>query len=610
NNFSPIQLYWQNETTGFALQGGIYSSGTKIKKTNNSGASWVDVFNDTTIQINVISFPSTTTGYIGGKTLNPTILTAKFLKSTNTGNTWDSITVHGIREVNSINFLNNLTGYISGPRSFSNGPCLLRTTTGGLSWDSIFYSGNSVYFKNLQFFNFNTGYGYVGGTVQKTINAGVNWTGSNPYTEAGLNISDFSAYNTDNVVSCGNLGSLGKTTNGGLNWTSISSGFRNYLYGLKFFDANTGIAVSDLNDTRGVILRTTNSGSHWDTITIDARGIYGINIYNANTAYLSGTGKIFKTTNKGISFTVFNTVVNAEWSEVSFPDENTGYTVSKYHMVDKTTNGGINWINISPFGSPEFFTICFINGNTGFMAGSKILKTTNGGTSWDTINTPIQPYYYTNKISYINGILYSLGHRYYEGYHTGIILKSTDIGLTWAADSLENESNIFDISVPIPNVLYIIGTNKIFKSINSSGWIAYNIYTQAPWRNSISFVNKDTGFISTYYGGILKTTNGGGTQIEIIPMTNETPTEFNLSQNYPNPFNPTTKIEFSLPQRTMVTIKVYNILGQLIKTALNEFKEPGKYSVTFDGSSLASGVYFYSIETDMFTKTRKMILLK
>ncbi len=88
------------------------------------------------------------------------------------------------------------------------------------------------------------------------------------------------------------------------------------------------------------------------------------------------------------------------------------------------------------------------------------------------------------------------------------------------------------------------------------------------------------------------------------------PEKFSLSQNYPNPFNPLTKINFSLPNAGKVTLKVYDILGRTVKELVNEFKDKGVYSVTFDGTGLASGVYFYTIEAGNFKETKKMVLVK
>ncbi len=89
-----------------------------------------------------------------------------------------------------------------------------------------------------------------------------------------------------------------------------------------------------------------------------------------------------------------------------------------------------------------------------------------------------------------------------------------------------------------------------------------------------------------------------------------TPTEFKLSQNYPNPFNPSTMIEYSIAKDELVTLKVYDILGQEVATLVNEMKAPGKYSARFDASGLSSGIYIYRIQSESFTAVRKMILQK
>jgi hypothetical protein len=100
-------------------------------------------------------------------------------------------------------------------------------------------------------------------------------------------------------------------------------------------------------------------------------------------------------------------------------------------------------------------------------------------------------------------------------------------------------------------------------------------------------------------------------------MRSEIPHAFSLEQNYPNPFNPTTKIEFSLPFSSYVTLKVYNTLGQVVATLLNnEATEDGKHEITFDANKLSSGVYFYRItgstlnDNTTFESVKKMLLIK
>jgi hypothetical protein len=88
------------------------------------------------------------------------------------------------------------------------------------------------------------------------------------------------------------------------------------------------------------------------------------------------------------------------------------------------------------------------------------------------------------------------------------------------------------------------------------------------------------------------------------------PTNYALSQNYPNPFNPSTTIQFDIPKTSFVTLKVYNVLGQEVATLVNEDKKIGRYEVSFDGSKLTSGVYFYRLIAGDYASTNKFLLLK
>ncbi|MFA8344339.1 MAG: T9SS type A sorting domain-containing protein [Rhodothermaceae bacterium] len=109
-------------------------------------------------------------------------------------------------------------------------------------------------------------------------------------------------------------------------------------------------------------------------------------------------------------------------------------------------------------------------------------------------------------------------------------------------------------------------------------------------------------------------------QITVLDYTDvtdtETPEEYSLSQNYPNPFNPTTKLKFGIPFESDVKVVIYNILGQQVKTLVNEVMDAGFHTVTFDASSLPSGVYIYRIKavatdgSETFVSTRKSVLVK
>ncbi len=120
--------------------------------------------------------------------------------------------------------------------------------------------------------------------------------------------------------------------------------------------------------------------------------------------------------------------------------------------------------------------------------------------------------------------------------------------------------------------------------------------------NTIPFTLGPNGAIS-YEGGGLKVT-------AVKSVVSTVPKQFSLDQNFPNPFNPTTEIRFGIPVSGFVTLKVYDVLGRQVATLVNERKTPGVYEVTFDGSSLASGLYFYQVRSGKYVSTKRMMLIK
>lgn len=119
--------------------------------------------------------------------------------------------------------------------------------------------------------------------------------------------------------------------------------------------------------------------------------------------------------------------------------------------------------------------------------------------------------------------------------------------------------------------------------------------------------------IGTKLGPNGKVVNDGGkvtVPLAVKSTIPSVPKEFSLAQNYPNPFNPTTRIEYSVPNNSFVTLKVYNILGQRVATLYSGVRTPGNYSATFNGSSLASGVYIYRLQAGATSITKKLMLLK
>ena len=119
-----------------------------------------------------------------------------------------------------------------------------------------------------------------------------------------------------------------------------------------------------------------------------------------------------------------------------------------------------------------------------------------------------------------------------------------------------------------------------------------------------------------YAGGAAADTAGQGVYKIQLPSTSVPsqpqgiPIGFVLSQNYPNPFNPGTKIEYGLPERAYVTLKVYDVLGREVATLVDEEVNAGYHQASFDGSSLSSGLYFYRLSAGRFSTTKRLMLLK
>ncbi|MFQ5753433.1 MAG: T9SS type A sorting domain-containing protein [bacterium] len=100
------------------------------------------------------------------------------------------------------------------------------------------------------------------------------------------------------------------------------------------------------------------------------------------------------------------------------------------------------------------------------------------------------------------------------------------------------------------------------------------------------------------------------TSVEERQVSTTVPHDFTLSQNYPNPFNPTTSIDYTVEQTRHVRLTVYNLLGQKVGTLAEGIRPAGNYTITWDASTLASGIYIYRLEAGATVLTKKMTLLK
>lgn len=107
-----------------------------------------------------------------------------------------------------------------------------------------------------------------------------------------------------------------------------------------------------------------------------------------------------------------------------------------------------------------------------------------------------------------------------------------------------------------------------------------------------------------------KTHSDNTLEVSGIKKINNISDDYKLYQNFPNPFNPATIISYKLNQSGYVTLKVYNLVGQVVKTLVSEYQEAGTYSKQFDASVLSAGIYLYKLQVNNFTSVKRMTLIK
>ena len=405
---------------------------------------------------------------------------------------------------------------------------------------------------------------------------------------------------------------------------------------IKFFDENTGILIYyDYPAGRGM-LRSTNGGINWVPINNNI-SFFAIQKIDSTTLYalaFSDANMISRTFNRGITWDSVSVGQFNTCNDLSFVNRDTGWISGSNNMpypcIWKTTNGGVTIIqqtDTTGLGK-IFFLKNKINGeyygwHYSSSGDNKFWKTTNSGNNWFQIIRP--PAQYLGYFSFIdeNTGWFTWG---FSGVSGGIY-KTTNGGINWinqfvpSGNGIHNTFTIFKII----NYDTIYGgggyidlgsrvSGLIWKTINGGLNWGYqkpdtNFYNG--FYGSIDFINSNTGW--AYEGNGIHTTNGGGPIIftNIRTTNSEIPKSYILYQNYPNPFNPTTKINYDLPKDSKVTLVIYDILGRQITKLVNgELQKAGAYSITFNGQSLASGVYFYRIVSDKFVQVKKMVLIK
>lgn len=413
--------------------------------------------------------------------------------------------------------------------------------------------------------------------VWKSTNNGVNWAPAiNGLTVLSVQALAISLSTPTTLYAGTGTGGMFKTTDAGGNWTQINSGITQSPQAIQ------SIAIKP-NDPNTVVICV------WDGVaTLDASiGVFKTT--NGGTLW-AGSNAGFGPNKNALSLCINPLNANTLYTGTSF--YNPGGTATGPCYVYKSYDFGSTWINSSTgFGTAAVDqdpvrSLSLSSDTTTILAG-RFWNTSNGGpwlstnagASWTQKNGGIIPIAFPGSL--IRSCLFRPGSNtemYFGGdpvnQQPGGVWKTTNAGTTWT-------------------------------DFNSG--VLLNTYTvrALAWRNDGQ----------TLFAGVAGTLGIGVYDYGYIPVgisdpNTGTPKEFALKQNYPNPFNPNTIIDYALPKSSFVTVKVYNAMGQEIKTLVNEQKQAGNFSVNFNASNLPSGVYFCKLIAGDFVSTKKMMLVK
>jgi photosystem II stability/assembly factor-like uncharacterized protein len=528
---------------------------------------------------------------------------ATLLRTTDAGLTWQDLHNGYIDPylTNSVYFKSITEGWVFGHEYTST--CTY-TSDSGITWSN--YRVNNEVPNQIYFLNNNTGWALINGDIlYKTNNGGTDWTYmGNVHFRYATNEHLF--FLNENVIFSGN-DNLYKTTDSGINWQSLGKGERGNLNAVDFSDSLNGVAVGE----KGLTIYTNNGGKDWlrgdSTINFN---LNAVSFADKNNCWAAGdSGRIYKSSNGGKNWISQASNYSSRINSLSFVDNKNGWANGI-----RTTDGGINWTPYDTGTEGPFEAIYFISQFDGWMVSrdGQILKTSDGGETWEDENSRFQYEYDLYSVFFLDD---STGWNCGGG---GLIAKTTDGGKTWETQHTD-QNTLYQIKFINSSYGFAVGSREDILFTNDGGrtWNNRVITSDfAPVMKSIALIDTNNIWLAGSRGTIIKsklipynsqnsdTSQGGNNNGNTIP------TDFILYQNYPNPFNPSTRIDYSIPRSSFVTLKVYDILGREAATLVNEEKPAGNYEVEFNGSNLSSGVYFYRIEAESFVSTKKLVLLK
>lgn len=382
------------------------------------------------------------------------------------------------------------------------------------------------------------------------------------------------------------------------------------------------------------ILRTSDNGTSWTDISSSFRNDIDVNIYHmlsfGNTVFavtdsLGGPNEylIYASTDDGVTWSVKSRIDRGPNNGAILSlaaDGNNLFAISNKRSIYKSTDGGSTWVEtvINYTGTSGILSFA-ASGNTylAVLEGVGAILSTDAGLNWTLRNST------TNNI----GRVYKVNNDIW-----GFTELATFGGIyKYNLSANEWENNYLPGSFYIPISIATNGTQLIS---SFSGFLTSDTRYYSSNNNGTSWSELTTDTIglgnkilspyalavnsSYYFAAYWRTVSGTTTSsVYRLPLTTTSliseksiPNSYHLSQNYPNPFNPSTTISWQLAASSFVTLKVHNVLGKEVAALVNEEVQAGMHSVNFDASHLSSGIYFYTLKTNSFMQTKKMILLR
>ena len=413
------------------------------------------------------------------------------------------------------------------------------------------------------------------------------------------------------------VGSTSAPTFAQSGWVMQQSGTTVTLDRAQFLDRNNGYAVGD----SGTVLKTSNAGTTWLPVSISTTyPVQDLSFVSVDLGWVAVgdpdastvSGAVWKTTNGGVSWTVLPSSSTNARLGISFVSALTGWACGANNgawQIWGTTDGGSGWTMQSGSGFGWTYAIdcispvrCWSTVVAFFPSPTGVIIATTNGVTWSQQTSTTYPFLWDIKFADAN-TGFTVGD-------AGTILKTTNSGTTWTSQNSGTTVNLFGIALVSPLNGWVCGENgTILRTVDGGGtWTSQSTGTANDLKG-IFFTDVNTGTAVGAQGTILRTTTGGTVGVDADRWPDR-PSHTRLEQNYPNPFNPTTKLSFVIGHSSLVSLKVFDVLGREVATLVGEELAPGAHTVTFDASHLGSGVYFYRLQKGLHSETNKFILVR